>query len=117
MSMCGTRSVTGAGERRPRTRRSVSTEGCRCGPGDPHLHVQGMRRSGVLQEAPLAGPAVGRPAELGQRLVGAAVVLAELVDVAGFLAGGDLAAQFAGDAHELADGVGGLALLAQAAPE
>src|SRR5215218_11083628 len=101
-------------------RDSLSTWWCRCGPGGngpaPARSVR-CRRSGVVQEAPLAGLAVGRVAELGQGLVGAAPVLVELVDLAGFLAGGDLAAELAGDADQLADGVGGGALLAQPAPE
>ena len=74
-------------------------------------------RSGVVQEARWPGLRLGGVAELGQRLVGAVPVLAELVDVAGFLAGGDLAAQLPGDAHQLTDGVGGGALLAELAPE
>src|SRR6476620_3898485 len=92
-----------------------------CGPqGDGPAPARGGEeadRSGVLGEAPLAGPAVRRVAERGQGLVGAAPVLVELVDLAGFLAGRHLAAELAGDADQLADGVGRRALLAQLAPE
>src|SRR5215469_17903425 len=52
----------------------------------------------VEREAKLAGLAARREADLGQGLLGAAVVLVQLVDVAGFLASGDGAAEFAGDA-------------------
>src|SRR5215218_1144998 len=101
-------------------RDSLSTWWCRCGPGGngpaPARSVR-CRRSGVVQEAPLAGLAVGRVAELGQRHVGVAPVLVELVDLTGFLARGDLAAELAGDADQLTDGVRGGALLAELAPQ
>src|SRR4051812_6311171 len=62
--------------------------GCGCPQAVPHPPRTAGGRSGVVQEPDLAGLAVRRVAEPGERLVGAVVVLVELVDLAGFLAGG-----------------------------
>src|SRR6476620_10368519 len=104
MSMSGAvlRGRTGSG--RPRTRRSQSTRwrGVRAGRAGPHRgRTVG---SGVVDEAHLAGPAVRRVTELRQCLVGAAVVLVELVDLAGFLAGRHAAAELGRDPDQLLHG-------------
>src|SRR6476620_12467630 len=73
--------------------------------------------SGVEGEAELALLAVGRVAQAGDGLVDAVVGLADPVDVARLLAGGDLAAELLGDADDLLDLLDGGDLLARLGPD
>src|SRR6266540_4489259 len=73
--------------------------------------------SGVEGEADLPRLAVGREAELGQGLVGVGVLLADLVDLPGLLARGDLTVELVRDADELLDLLDRSDLLAAAAPD
>src|SRR5215211_3884803 len=101
------RRVTADRGGRPRTECSLSTWWRGCGPSGTSPHPRPGRDSsvrpadqaggsGMVEEAHLAGPAVRRVAELREGLVGAVPVLVELVDLASFLAGGDLAAELPG---------------------
>src|SRR2546427_10806197 len=55
------------------------------------------------QEAALAGISIGRPAQMGQRFVSVPIVLADLVNAAGFLSSRHVASQLTRDAHHLFD--------------
>ena len=72
----------------------------------PYPHAEKARfRAELVSQAWKVKPswpgAAGREADLGEGLLGGAVALVQLVDVARFLASRDGAAEFAGDADEL----------------